>query len=68
MHVPEDHAQQADKAIVFPVVIFRSDSMLSMILLSPVESVSSARDWPCCELKMLVRGRCRVVSIVCENS
>ncbi len=29
MHVPEDHAQQTDKAIVFPVVVFRSNSMFS---------------------------------------
>jgi pimeloyl-ACP methyl ester carboxylesterase len=29
MHVPEDHAQQADTAIVFPVVVFRSNSMFS---------------------------------------
>tara|TARA_B110000503_G_scaffold142934_1_gene241698 strand:+ start:1436 stop:2989 length:1554 start_codon:yes stop_codon:yes gene_type:complete len=29
MHVPEDHAQQTDKAITFPVVVFRSDSIIS---------------------------------------
>jgi pimeloyl-ACP methyl ester carboxylesterase len=29
MHVPEDHAQQTDTAIVFPVVVFRSNAMFS---------------------------------------
>lgn len=29
MHVPEDHAQQTDTDIVFPVVVFRSNSMFS---------------------------------------
>lgn len=29
MHVPEDHTQQTDVAIVFPVVVFRSDSIFS---------------------------------------
>ncbi len=29
MHVPEDHAQQTDTAIRFPVVVFRSNSIFS---------------------------------------
>lgn len=29
MHVPEDHAQLTDKAVVFPVVVFRSSSIFS---------------------------------------
>lgn len=29
MHVPEDHAQQTDETIVFPVVVFRSNAIFS---------------------------------------